>query len=99
MAKPSPTTKRAPRTPQPIRSDAIVPAGDGPVFLPPLRPNRRLLILAAGLLAAWLGFLLYLHATAASSRGHELRSGAGPAAATTQPTTSPAPPTTGVSPR
>jgi hypothetical protein len=38
-------------------------AGEDPLFLPPLRPSRRLFVAGAGLLAAWVGFLFYLYFT------------------------------------
>jgi hypothetical protein len=43
------------------RADGL--SADSPVFLPPLRPRRGLLLATSAVLAAWLGFLLFLYFT------------------------------------
>jgi|GEM_PF-5669606 len=39
---------------------AVLPGGNRPITPRPFRPNKPLLVLASGLLAAWLAFLAFL---------------------------------------
>ncbi|HEX8916192.1 MAG TPA: hypothetical protein VF796_27835 [Humisphaera sp.] len=55
---PSPSAKKS----KPTR-DADAEPADGPVFYPPLRPNRKLLLISAIVLAAWVIGLLVIYFT------------------------------------
>ena len=60
MAKPTASTRSSKR---PRAAQSPPDAPPGPVFLPPLRPNRKLFFVSAALVAACLALWLTLYIT------------------------------------